>query len=218
MARTKTSKAWLMRHVNDTYVQQAQKAGYRARAAYKLIEINDKDQLLKGGMVVVDLGSAPGSWAQVAISKVGEHGRVIALDILPMATIPGVEFIQGDFREQEVLQQLTNRLDGQAIDLVICDIAPNMSGNPVIDQPRMMLLVEIALDFALQHLKPGGNFLVKIFQGSGFQAYLQFLRRHFEQVVTRKPKASRDESSEIYLLAKRRRTGGETESALESLN
>ncbi|WP_269531032.1 23S rRNA (uridine(2552)-2'-O)-methyltransferase RlmE [Chitinimonas sp. BJYL2] len=202
MARSKTSKGWLQEHVNDTYVQRAQKDGYRARAAYKLLEIDDKDKLLKSGLWVADLGAAPGSWSQVARRRVGDAGRVFALDILDMPPIAGVEFIQGDFREDTVLQQFTDLLGGRLVDLVICDMAPNMSGMAVTDQARSFLLCELALDFCRDWLKPGGHFLVKTFQGSGYTEYLQQMRETFQTVVTRKPAASRDRSAEIYLLGK----------------
>ncbi len=167
MKRTKTSKAWMQEHVNDPYEKLAQKDGYRARAAYKLIEIDDKDRLIKPGMVVVDLGSTPGSWSQVAIQRLKGNGRVIALDLLPMVGIPGVEFIQGDFREDEILEQLEEKLNGQQIDLVISDMAPNISGISSVDQPNAVYLTELAVDFSLKWLKPEGNFLVKVFVGSG---------------------------------------------------
>ncbi len=202
MARSKTSKAWLQEHVNDHYVHMAQKDGLRSRAAYKLLEINEKDKLIKPGMWVADLGAAPGSWSQVTAGLVGPSGRVFALDILPMDPLPGVEFVQGDFREESVLADYLQRLEGRQVDLVICDIAPNISGNAVTDQARSFYLCELALDFALHHLKPGGNFLAKVFQGSGYNEYMQALRDGFTTVQSRKPKASRDRSSEIYLLGK----------------
>lgn len=205
MARSKTSNAWLKEHVNDSYVQMAQKDGYRARAAYKLLEINEKDKLIRPGTVLADLGSAPGSWSQVAARIVGDQGKVFALDILPMDAIPDVAFIQGDFREQEVLDEFVALLGGRELDLVISDMAPNISGMSTIDQARSFLLTELALEFARDHLKPGGHFLVKVFQGSEFQSYMKAMRELFTEVVTRKPKASRDRSSEIYLLGKGRR-------------
>ena len=203
--RSKSSKSWLNEHVNDPYVHQAKKDGYRARAAYKLLEINEKDKLIKNGTVLADLGSAPGSWSQVAVKLAGAQGRVFALDILPMEPIAGVSFIQGDFRENEVLEELENLLEGRALDLVICDIAPNMSGNAVTDQARSYVLCELALDFARNHLKIGGSFLVKVFQGAGYQEYLAEMRSLFQTVQTRKPDASRNRSSEIYLLGKNKR-------------
>jgi 23S rRNA (uridine2552-2'-O)-methyltransferase len=206
MKRTKTSKAWMQEHVNDPYVKLAQKDGYRARAAYKLIEIDDKDRLIKPGMVVVDLGSTPGSWSQVAIQRLKNNGRVIALDLLPMIGIPGVEFIQGDFREDEILEQLEEKLNGQQIDLVISDMAPNISGISSVDQPNAVYLTELAVDFSLKWLKPEGNFLVKVFVGSGFEEIVKVMRDSFEKVVTRKPKASRDRSTEVYLLGLKRKS------------
>ena len=201
--RTKSSGAWLNEHVHDPYVKLAQKQGYRARAAFKLLEINEKDKLIQADTVLADLRSAPGSWSQVATELIGPRGRVIAMDILPMDPVPGVEFIQGDFREDEVLQQLVDLLNGQKLDLVISDIAPNMSGNTVTDQARSFYLCELAYDFAINHLKPGGHFLIKVFQGAGYQEYVKLLRESFAEVVVRKPKASRDRSNEIYLLARK---------------
>jgi 23S rRNA (uridine2552-2'-O)-methyltransferase len=205
MKRTKTSKAWMQEHVNDPYVKLAQKDGYRARAAYKLIEIDDKDRLIKPGMVVVDLGSTPGSWSQVAIQRLKGNGRLIALDLLPMVGIPGVEFIQGDFREDEILEQLEEKLNGHQIDLVISDMAPNISGISSVDQPNAVYLTELAVDFSLKWLKPEGNFLVKVFVGSGFEEIVKIMRESFDKVVTRKPKASRDRSTEVYLLGLKRK-------------
>ena len=201
--RTKSSGAWLNEHVHDPYVKLAQKQGYRARAAFKLLEINEKDILINADTVLADLGSAPGSWSQVAMELIGPRGRVFALDILPMEPVNGVEFIQGDFREEEVLQQLVDLLNGQKLDLVISDIAPNMSGNTVTDQARSFYLCELAYDFAISHLKPGGHFLIKVFQGAGYQEYVKLLRESFAEVLVRKPKASRDRSNEIYLLARK---------------
>lgn len=205
MSRSKTSNAWLQEHVQDHYVQMAKKDGYRARAAYKLLEINEKDKLIHSGTVLADLGSTPGSWSQVAARLVGEQGRVFALDILPMDPVAGVEFIQGDFREEAVLAQFVALLGGRALDVVISDMAPNISGMRAIDQARSFHLTELALEFARDHLKPGGHFLVKVFQGSEFQSYLQEMRALFTEVSTRKPKASRDRSNETYLLGKGRR-------------
>jgi 23S rRNA (uridine2552-2'-O)-methyltransferase len=206
MARSNSSNVWLQEHVNDHYVQMAKKDGYRARAAYKLIEIDDKDKLLKQGMWVADLGAAPGSWCQVAAQKVGPSGRVFALDILEMDPIRGVEFVQGDFREDEVLAEFNSLLNGRQIDLVICDIAPNITGNADTDQARSMYLCELGLEFAREQLKPGGNFLVKVFQGYGFTEYMTAMRETFASVVTRKPKASRDRSPEVYLLGKQKKS------------
>ena len=200
MKPSKTSKQWMKEHVNDPYVQRAQKEGYRSRAAYKLLEIDVRDHLIRPGMVVVDLGASPGGWSQVAAAKVGRSGRVIALDLLSMDPLAGVEFIQGDFREQTVLEQLEKSLHGRAIGLVISDMAPNISGVVSADQARAMHLVELALEFALEHLEPQGSFLVKVFQGAGFEEFLRLMRGSFARVVTRKPKASRDRSNEVYLL------------------
>lgn len=205
MKPSKTSKQWMMEHINDPYVQRAQKDGYRSRAAYKLLEIDERDHLLKPGMVVVDLGATPGGWCQVAANKLGAHGKIIALDLLPLHPLPRVEFIQGDFREDAVLVQLEEKLGGQQIGLVMSDMAPNISGIDSADQARAMHLAELALEFAVQHLKPGGAFLVKVFQGVGFEDYLKLMRSHFVKVVTRKPKASRDRSSEQYLLGMEKR-------------
>ncbi|MDK4529627.1 RlmE family RNA methyltransferase [Kingella kingae] len=203
--RSKSSPAWMHEHVNDPYVQRAQKDGYRARAAYKLLEINEKDKLIKNGTVLADLGSAPGSWSQIAAKLVGKEGKVFALDILPMDALDGVDFIQGDFREESVLAQFENLLGNRPLDLVICDMAPNMSGNAVMDQARSFYLCGLALDFAQNHLKTGGNFLVKVFQGSGYQEYMAAMKTVFATVQTRKPDASRNRSSEIYLLGKNKR-------------
>ena len=200
MSRSKSSSRWLKEHFDDPYVKEAQKKGYRSRAAFKLLEIQEKDKLVKPGMVVVDLGSAPGSWSQIVVKWVGDKGKVFALDILPMEAIVDVDFIEGDFREEDVLQQLEAALAGQQIDLVISDIAPNMSGNNCVDLPRAMYLVELALEFAQQHLRPKGNFLVKVFQGAGFDEYFKSLKMHFDKVITRKPKASRGRSREVYLI------------------
>ncbi|MDT7848277.1 23S rRNA (uridine(2552)-2'-O)-methyltransferase RlmE [Methylophilus sp. VKM B-3414] len=205
MKPSKTSKAWMQEHLSDEFVKRAQKDGYRARAAYKLLEIDDKDKLIKPGMTVVDLGSTPGSWSQVAVQRIKGQGRVIALDILEMHPIPGVEFICGDFREETVLQQLEASLNGKLVDLVIADMAPNMSGLKDVDQAGATYLTELALDFCQHWLKPGGNFLVKVFIGSGFEEIVKQMRGQFAKVVTRKPKASRDRSSEVYLLGLQRK-------------
>lgn len=202
MKRTKTSKAWMMEHVTDPYVQLAKHEGYRSRASYKLLEINERDHLLKPGMRVVDLGATPGGWSQVAAQKLAGQGKVIALDLLEMLPLAGVTFIQGDFREDAVLAELVNALDGRPVDLVISDMAPNLSGVGLVDQARAMHLAELALEFALQHLRPGGSFLVKVFQGDGFDEYIRTMREHFRQVATRKPKASRGRTNETFLLAK----------------
>lgn len=200
MKPTKTSKQWMREHINDPYVQQAQKDGYRSRAAYKLLEIDERDHLIKAGMIVVDLGATPGGWSQVAANKVGDKGKVLALDLLPLNPLPRVEFIQGDFREESVLVQLEEKLAGKQIELVISDMAPNISGIDLSDQARSVHLAELALEFAVQHLKPGGAFLVKVFQGVGFEEYVKTMRKHFSKVASRKPKASRDRSSEVYML------------------
>jgi 23S rRNA (uridine2552-2'-O)-methyltransferase len=201
MKRSKSSRKWLDRHFNDTYVKQAQKAGYRSRAAFKLLEIQEKDRLIKPGMKVVDLGAAPGGWSQIVRDLVGERGQVFALDILPMDPIAGVSFIQGDFREPDPLNGLRNLLDGAAIDLVISDMAPNVTGMASVDQPRSIYLCELALDFARENLKPGGGFVAKVFQGEGFDNYLREVRSSFTRVVSRKPDSSRAKSREIYLVA-----------------
>jgi len=189
-------------HVNDPYVQKAKAEGYRSRAAYKLLELDKKDKLLAPGQLVVDLGAAPGSWSQVAAAKLGPRGRVVAVDLLPMEPLPGVRFIQGDFREQAVLDALLLALGGSKADLVICDLAPNISGIAVSDQARVMYLAELALEFARQALKPGGSLLVKVFQGAGFTEFLGVMRKAFAKVGSRKPEASRGRSSELYLLGK----------------
>jgi 23S rRNA (uridine2552-2'-O)-methyltransferase len=195
-----SSKAWMHEHVNDEFVKRAQKEGYRARAAYKLIEIDDKDKLIKPGMTIVDLGATPGSWSQVATQRLKGQGRMIALDLLEMEPIKGVEFIQGDFREDAVLRQLENSLQGKQVDLVIADMAPNMSGITIVDQAGAAYLTELALEFSRDWLKPSGNFLVKVFVGAGFDEILASMRGLFDKVVTRKPKASRGRSNEVYLL------------------
>ena len=200
-SRSKSSRRWLERHFNDEYVKRAQQEGYRSRAVYKLLEIQEKDRLLQPGQRVADLGAAPGGWSQVAVRLVGDKGRVLALDVLPMDPVPGVTFIQGDFREVEPLAQLREALGSEALDLVLSDMAPNMSGTAA-DQPRLIYLCELALDFALQHLRPGGTLAVKTFPGKGFDAHLKTLRRHFRQVMSRKPKSSRSESRELYLVAR----------------
>jgi 23S rRNA (uridine2552-2'-O)-methyltransferase len=205
MKPTRTSKAWMQEHLNDEYVKRAQKDGYRARAAYKLLEIDDKDKLIKPGMTVVDLGSTPGSWSQVAVQRLKGQGRIIALDLLEMHPIPGVEFICGDFREEVVLKQLEASLKNKLVDLVIADMAPNMSGLKDVDQAGASYLTELALEFCQDWLKPGGHFLVKVFIGSGFDEIVKQMRSQFEKVVTRKPKASRDRSSEVYLLGLHRK-------------
>ncbi len=202
MARKKSSKTWLREHFDDHYVQRAQREGYRSRACYKLLEIQDRDKFIKPGMTVVDLGAAPGSWSQVAAQLVGHRGRVIASDILAMDSLAGVEFVQGDFTEEAVFAQILDAINEHPVDLVISDMAPNMSGMNAVDQPRSMVLVELALDMACQVLKPGGVFLSKVFQGEGFDQLLRTSRAGFGKVLTRKPAASRPRSREVYLLAR----------------
>lgn len=202
MKRTRTSKAWMQEHVNDPYVQLARKEGWRSRAAFKLMEIDDKDHLLRSGEVVVDLGATPGGWSQVAVKRVGAQGLVFGLDLLEMEPIHGVEFIQGDFREESVLKQLEAKLGGRRVGLVMSDMAPNMSGVPLVDQARVMHLAELGLEFAREHLKPDGGFLVKVFQGSDYEGFLKAMRETFKTVAIRKPDASRDRSPEIYLLGR----------------
>ena len=200
--RSKSSSRWLAEHFSDTYVKRAQAAGFRSRALFKLEEIQQRDRLIKPGMTVVDLGAAPGGWSEYVAKVLGGKGRVIALDILPMDPIPGVEFIQADFGADEGLTALRQRLDGGKVDLVLSDIAPNMSGVGDVDQARVMHLAELALEFAREALKPGGSFLVKVFQGQGFQEYMRSLRGAFGEVASRKPKSSRSRSAELYLLAR----------------
>jgi 23S rRNA (uridine2552-2'-O)-methyltransferase len=202
MPRSKQSKKWLKEHFDDTYVKQAQEAGYRSRAVFKLKEIDEKDRLLHRGMSVVDLGAAPGGWSQYARERLGPDDKVIALDILEMDPLPGVTFIQGDFTEHAVLEQLLAVLNGQKVNLVLSDMAPNISGMKVVDQPRAMYLAELALDFCQRALAQGGDFLVKMFQGEGSDVYIKELRQQFAQVIIRKPKASRPRSREVYLLAR----------------
>ena len=203
----KTSKAWMREHVTDPYVKRANAEGYRSRAAYKLQQISDKDKLLKPGMTVVDLGAAPGGWSQVAAKAVGRAGRVIAVDLLEMAQVPGVTVIQGDFSTAGTLNELERVLENRPVDLVLSDMAPNLSGIASADQARSIALAELALDFSLNHLKPHGNFLVKTFQGAGYDELVATLRRSFTQVHTRKPDASRSRSSEVYLLGKELHAG-----------
>ena len=206
MARTKTSKAWMREHVTDPYVRRAKQEGYRSRSAYKLMEVLEKDRLVRPGMTVVDLGAAPGGWSQVLAPLVGSAGRVIALDVLEMAPVEGVAFIRGDFSETATLERLEKELAGRRIDLVISDMAPNISGVGLVDQARSVGLAELALEFARDRLKPGGSFLVKMFQGSGIDEFRKRLAESFTTVAVRKPKASRDRSSELYLLARGRRS------------
>ena len=205
-SKHRSNRAWIERHINDPYVQAATRHGYRSRAAYKLLEIDEKDRLLRPGSVVIDLGAAPGSWTQVVVERLGRRGEalagtVIALDLLPMEPIPGVQVIQGDFRDDDVMGQLASALGGHKADLILSDMAPNLSGIGAADAARSAHLWELALDFALQHLKPDGRLLSKAFQGSGYSQFVQELKRHFTRVLVRKPAASRAESAETYLLA-----------------
>lgn len=201
----KKSKQWMQEHVNDPYVQQAQKEGWRARAVFKLKEIDGKDHLLKPGMTVVDLGATPGSWCQYAVKRIQPGGRLIALDLLDFEPINGVEFIQGDFRADEVLEKLKSALAGRQVDLVLSDMAPNMTGIAATDSAQVIYLAELTLDFSRQHLKPGGDLLVKVFQGAGFMELRQEMQAVFTTLATRKPAASRDRSAELYLLARKKR-------------
>jgi 23S rRNA (uridine2552-2'-O)-methyltransferase len=205
MVRSKSSHRWLKEHFDDQYVIRARREGYRSRAVFKLEEMQRKDQVLKPGMVVVDLGAAPGGWSQFAFGLVGRNGNVVAMDILPMEPLPGVEFLQGDFREAAVLEQLLNLLNGREIDLVMSDMAPNISGMDAVDQPRAMYLAELAVDFAERVLRPGGDLLVKLFQGEGFDTVLKGLRSRYDKVTIRKPGASRARSREVYALARGRK-------------
>lgn len=202
MAKSASSERWLKEHFDDHYVKKSKEMGYRSRASFKLIELDEKDKLFRPGMTVVDLGAAPGGWSQIAAERVGDHGRVVASDILPMDSMAGVEFVQGDFTEEEVLQKILNALGSEPADLVISDMAPNMSGMSAVDQPAAMYLVELALDMAREVLKPGGNFVAKVFQGEGFDQYIKDMRTSFSKVVTRKPDSSRSRSREVYLLGK----------------
>ncbi|MFJ7798842.1 23S rRNA (uridine(2552)-2'-O)-methyltransferase RlmE [Pseudomonas sp. NPDC096950] len=201
MARSKTSLKWLQRHVNDPYVKQAQKDGYRSRASYKLLEVQEKYKLIRPGMSVVDLGAAPGGWSQVTSRLIGGQGRLIASDILEMDSIPDVTFIQGDFTRDDVLAQILEAVGNSQVDLVISDMAPNMSGTPEVDMPKAMFLCELALDLAARILKPGGNFVIKVFQGEGFDAYVKDTRQKFDKVQMIKPDSSRGSSREQYMLA-----------------
>jgi len=201
--RTKSGGAWMHEHVTDPYVKKAQLDGYRSRAAYKLLEIDQRDHLLRPGLTIVDLGAAPGSWCQLAVQKMKRQGRVLAIDILPMAKIPGVDSFEGDFTEQAALAWLEEKLQSGRVDLVLSDMAPNISGVMLHDQARQYDLCELALDFAVNCLKPDGAFLVKVFQGVGFEDFRAQMRQAFEQVLIRKPDASRDRSSEVYLLGRR---------------
>lgn len=207
MARSKSSSAWLKRHVNDPYVHRARAHGYRSRAAYKLVEIADRDGLARPGDAVVDLGAAPGGWAQALAERVGRSGRVFAVDLLDIAPISGVTVVRGDFREETVLQRLEDALGGRKLDLVVSDMAPNVSGVRATDQARSVHLCELALAFAKDHLKPRGAFLVKIFQGTGYPEFLAAMRALFIAVASRKPGASRGDSKEMYLVGKGLKAG-----------
>jgi len=200
MAKSKSSQRWLREHFDDHWVARAQAEGYRSRASFKLLEIHEKDKLFRPGMTVLDLGAAPGGWSQVAGRLVGSRGTVVASDILAMDAIPDVSFVQGDFREQAVYEQIMTHLNGRKVDLVLSDMAPNMSGNKAVDLPRSMYLAELALDMALNVLEPRGAFLVKVFHGEGFDQYRKALQGHFQRVVSRKPAASRPRSAEVYQL------------------
>ena len=201
MAKKGSSRRWMHEHLTDEYVKKAQKEGYRSRAVYKLIEIIDKKQIINKGDKVLDLGAAPGGWSQVASKIVGQNGQVIANDILPINEISGVDFLQGDFTESSVYEKLLNMTKGQKINTVLSDMAPNMSGQLSVDQPKSMYLAELSLDMAIKTLMPNGHFLVKVFQGEGFDAYVQIARQTFKKVAIKKPKASRPRSKEVYLLA-----------------
>jgi 23S rRNA (uridine2552-2'-O)-methyltransferase len=205
MARSKSSKRWLREHFDDPFVKRAQQEGWRSRAVFKLLELHEKYQLMAPGMCVVDLGAAPGGWSQLAQRLVGASGRVIALDILPMDALPGVTFIQGDFTEDGPLHALQEALGETRVDLVLSDMAPNMSGMDAVDQPRAMYLAELALAFGQEWLKPGGNLVAKVFQGEGFDHFLLSCRSDYEKVVVRKPGASRPRSREVYVLGRGRK-------------
>ena len=202
MSRSKSSRRWMQEHVTDEFVKKAKVEGYRSRAAYKLLEINEKDNLIRSGSIVIDLGAAPGGWSQVASGIVGDRGEVIAVDLLEMDSFSNLTFIQGDFRENEIYQQIIAAIDNRHVDLVMSDMAPNISGIEAVDQPRAMYLIELALDLATQVLSPGGQFVAKAFQGEGFEPWYQQLRKSFKAVKSRKPKSSRDRSREMYVVAK----------------
>ncbi len=206
MARSKSSQRWLREHFGDAHVREAQRHGYRSRAVFKLREIDEKDALIRPGMRIVDLGAAPGSWSQYCAERLGGNGRIVAIDLLPMEPLAGVEVLHGDFTEEAGLQAVQATLAEATVDLVLSDMAPNISGQSAVDQPRTMYLAELALDFAVAVLRPGGDLLVKVFQGEGFDDYLRALRVHFARVQTRKPRAAGDRSGEVYLLARRLRT------------
>jgi 23S rRNA (uridine2552-2'-O)-methyltransferase len=208
MTRGRANRTWMQEHVRDPYVKRAQAQGLRSRAAFKLLELDAKDRLFSPGQIVVDLGAAPGSWSEIAMRRVGPGGKVIAIDLLEMAPITGVSFIRGDFAERAALDRVERVLGGSKADLVLSDMAPNISGVPVTDQARSLQLAELAADFAVNHLKPDGALVVKLFQGGGFPEFLNWLRKAFESVASRKPDASRDRSREMYLLARRPRSPG----------
>jgi len=208
LKKHKTNKAWIHEHVTDPYVQRAKAEGWRSRAAFKLIEIDEKEHLLKPGMTVVDLGAAPGSWSQYAVRRIQPGGSLLALDILEMQGLDGVTFVQGDFREQAVLERFEAALGGRAVDLVLSDMAPNMSGIPMTDQARVMDLAELTLAFAEDHLKAGGDMLVKVFQGAGYMELREAMRQVFEVILVRKPSASRGRSAETFLLGRKKRSPG----------
>ncbi len=201
MAKSK-NRSWIKQHVKDPYVQMSQKDGYRSRASYKLLEIIEKDRLIRPGMTVVDLGAAPGGWSQVAMDLVGHEGRVHALDLLPMDGIAGVDFILGDFTEDKILQELLGLIDKRPVDLVISDMAPNLTGSKAVDQPTSIYLVELAVDLACKVMKPEGVFIAKLFQGEGFDEFVRHVRTLFDRVSMRKPDASRSKSREVYMVAK----------------
>ena len=201
MAKSK-NRSWIKQHVKDPYVQMSQKDGYRSRASYKLLEIIEKDRLIRPGMTVVDLGAAPGGWSQVAMNLVGHEGRVHALDLLPMDGIAGVDFILGDFTEDEILQELLGLIDKRPVDLVISDMAPNLTGSKAVDQPTSIYLVELAADLACKVMKPEGVFIAKLFQGEGFDEFVRHVRTLFNTVSMQKPDASRSKSREVYMVAK----------------
>lgn len=206
MARSRSSGRWLSEHFSDEYVKLAQAQGYRSRAVFKLKEMDEREHLFKPGLVVLDLGAAPGGWSQYAAERIGKSGKIIALDLLPVEEIPGVVFIQGDFQEEAILAQLMAELDGRPVDVVLSDMAPNMSGNRVVDQARGMHLAELALDTVRDVLKPGGTFVAKLFQGPDVDSYVKEVRGLFAKVAVRKPKASRDRSPEVYLVGKVRKS------------
>jgi 23S rRNA (uridine2552-2'-O)-methyltransferase len=202
MSRSKSSSRWLNEHFKDPYVIRAQKENYRGRAVYKLIEINEQEKLIKPGMSIIDLGAAPGSWSQYSSQQLNRQGTIVAVDLLNIDALPDVEFIQGDFTETKTLEKIANLINSQNVDLILSDMAPNFSGNPAVDIPQAMHLAEITLDFACNNLKLGGNFLIKIFHGEGFDNFVKLAKKYFDVVKCKKPQASRSRSREVYLLAK----------------